>query len=171
MDTILRTIQNWHDKEHLIQQVEDVAQTGDLTRSGRKIRKLKESFQQIGPVDAVMDPILERRLLWAHQLFLDRRSLDMLRGSKNLDAIKDHQISQLQTNAKLLEQSLEQGRLLLETLQQKVAGGDDNGWLIKMQGQYRNTRESLERIRADMEHIKLYGTHVACSLPAPMEIG
>lgn len=169
METTLKQLKRWHDKEHLIHQVEEVAQTGDLTRSGRKIRKFQEAFQEIGPVDPVMDPILDRRLLLAHQHFLDRRSLDMLRGGKNLDAIKDHQISQLQASATVLEQSLDRGRLLLETLQHHLSGGNDDGWLAKMQGQYRQTQESLERIRNDMEHIKLYGTHAACSLPSPME--
>ncbi|MBF0423935.1 MAG: hypothetical protein HQL73_13190 [Magnetococcales bacterium] len=168
MDTTRKRLQNWHDKEILLQRLELVAESEDLTRTGRKIRKIREAFQRIGPVDQVMDPILEMRWIRSHQYFLDRRSLDMLRGSKNLEAIKEHQIRQLQASVDLLQHSLAQGEVVLATMKSSLPHEEDGSLLAKMDAQCQNTRQSLERLKAELEHVKTHDVSMVCSLPTSL---
>ncbi|MBF0109141.1 MAG: hypothetical protein HQL76_08205 [Magnetococcales bacterium] len=145
MAIMLQHLENWLDKENLVTEAEKIALADDLTRSGRKMRMLREAFSVVGPVETVMDRILEERLFHAHQHFLDRRAMDLLRGRKDMKALQDYRIQQLQKTGDLLRQSLEQARQLLEGTQNQFQGVEERGLLMKMMSRQRANEHSLEK--------------------------
>ncbi|MBF0145525.1 MAG: hypothetical protein HQL84_06295 [Magnetococcales bacterium] len=167
MNPILRQLQNWYNKECLVYEVELVAESEDLARTGRKIRKLKETFASIGPVEDTLDQILEARLFHAHQHFLDRRAMDLLRGRKDLAAIKEYRLGQLQKTGVLLQRSLDRAQELLPVIKEQLQGMDDGGWLDKTTAQQQKNIQNLHNNQATVHYLQTHDVVSVCSIPYP----
>ncbi|MBF0603743.1 MAG: hypothetical protein HQL07_08620 [Nitrospirae bacterium] len=162
-----KQLQNWYDKEHLVLEAEAIAESDDLTRTGRKLRKLKETFAAIEPVTEAMDRVLSERLFHAQQHFLNRRSQDMLRGKKDLDALKMYQIQQAQKTVQLLQESLDEAGVLFAAItnSQPNLGSDD--LVEKLKQQNREITQNLRRTEETIQTIIVHGPLSACNLPEP----
>ncbi|MEO5327394.1 MAG: DUF349 domain-containing protein [Magnetococcus sp. THC-1_WYH] len=160
-------LKNWYDKEYLVRETEAIAESDDLTRTGRKIRQYKEAFAAIGPVTEAMDQVLSERLFHAQQHFLDRRSQDMLRGKKDLGALKVYQIQQAQKTVQLLQRSTDEADVLFAAITNNQPNLDDSDLVEKLKQQNHENHQSLRRAEETIQTIIAHGPLSACNLPEP----
>ncbi len=121
MQNRINQLQIWQKKDLISQQIEEISESSDWYRGGRKIGKLRREYKTIERAEAKIETFFDERIMVAHQTYMDRLALHKLKGPTNQEALKKDQIKRTQKQSALFLQAIHLSQQIISDLQSSLS--------------------------------------------------
>lgn len=117
----------WHQKDQIICQIEEIAESTDWYRGGRKIGNLKRAYKQGEKTTPEVERLFDARIMAAHQTYMDRLAVHKLKGPADQASLKSAEIRRIAQQSELFRSTIRHAEALLATFQDPVRGTEGEG--------------------------------------------
>jgi hypothetical protein len=121
MQNKIKQLHVWQDKDRISRLIEDISESSDWYRGGRKIGKLRREYAKIEKTEPRVEDFFAQRINMAHQTYMDRLAIHKLKGPTNQQALKASEIVRIEQRIQMFEVAINQAEEIVSSVQQALS--------------------------------------------------